>query len=241
MRRSIGSLNWIGCLIRETNALLFLVIGITVPHATAQQPQSAVPHPSTSFSAEDDRFPDAVPLPDCVRRLLASDRNVAPSLEYQHLSPGQLPESWFTASKRDLRQSAGTYFIVMGAGLMRGANINPFWIFLRRAESCSLLLSVGAHDLEILKTTTNGLPDVRVTSSTAVQYFEGLYRFNGRSYQEIKRRSQPIGKEFPSDFFKPLSLLLANRLSNQGARRPHADWCFKALTGYRAKCSNLSL
>lgn len=119
------------------------------------------------------------------------------ALEYEHLSPKQLPEDWFTASARELAKGNGTYFVVMGAGLMRGANINPFWIFWQHSKSCDLLLSIGAHDLDILKTKTNGLPDIRVLSATAVRWFEDLFSFDGHNYQELKTTSQPIGEEIP--------------------------------------------
>jgi len=183
--------------------ILFLAVGLTALRTTAQQSQETFSHPPISFSAEDAKFPNAVPLPDCVRRLLASDEHVVNTLKYEHLSPEKLPADWFTSSERELGQSKGTYIVVMGASLMRGANINPFWIFRRSATSCDLLLSLGAHDLEVLKTRTNGLPDINIAAATAVRYFETQYRFDGHNYQVVKRTSQPIGEEIPrnlSDF-----------------------------------------
>ncbi len=87
----------------------------------------------------------------------------------------------------------------MGARMMRGANINPFWIFRLSAKSCNLLLTFGAHDLEVFNTKTNGLPDIEIVALTSVRYFESEYRFEGRSYQVVRQTSQPNGVEIPRD------------------------------------------
>jgi hypothetical protein len=197
------------------NLILLLTTYLVASRASAQQLERTFSHPPTSFSAEDDKFPHAVPIPSCVRRLLAIDRDVVSALEYEQLSPEQLPSDWFTASERDLGQSGGTYLVVMAAGLMRGANINPFWIFRHAPNSCDLLLSVGAHDLEVLKARTNGLPDVKIASATAVDYFESKYKFDGKNYQIVKRLTQPIGEELPHN----LTDFAARKLLVQGVRQ----------------------
>jgi hypothetical protein len=182
---------------------LLLVVALTALRTTAQELQETFSHPPKSFSAEDDKLPHPVPLPNCVRRLLASDQHVVNTLKYEQISPEKLPTDWFTASEQDLELTDGTLLVVMGAGLMRGANINPFWIFRQSTNACDLLLTVGAHDVEILTTKTNRLPDIETIALTAVRYFENQYRFDGRNYQVVKRTSQPIGEEIPhnlSDF-----------------------------------------
>jgi hypothetical protein len=180
--------------------LIVLLIPIsTAIHAAAQKPPEKLLHPPNSFSAEEDRFPGAVPLPDCVRRLLATDDQVVNTLHYANLSPEQLPDEWFTASDRDLGQNKGKLFVVMGASLMRGVNINPFWIFQHFAKSCRLLLNVGAHDIKVLDSKTNGLPHIKIAAATAVSYGENEFRFDGRSYQEVSRSWGPIGEEVPND------------------------------------------
>jgi hypothetical protein len=183
--------------------ILLLAFGLTAIRVTAQQFQQTFSRLPTSFSAEDDKFPNAVPLPGCVRHLLASDERVVNVLKYEHLSPAQLPADWFTASERDLEQGNEKYLVVMGSSMMRGANVNPFWIFRRSENSCDLLLTVAAHHLEVLKAKTNGLPDIKLAALTAIRYFENEYRFDGNNYRAAKRTSQPIGEEIPqnlSDF-----------------------------------------
>jgi hypothetical protein len=153
-------MNRIGILLCRVSLLLLLVAATAVFRAIAQQSRESVPLSKISFSSEDDKFADAVPLPDCVRQLLATDEHVVNTLEYEQLPAEQLPADWFTASRTELGEHSGTYFVVMGAGVMRGANINAFWIFERSPKSCNLLLSVRAHDLAVLKTSTNGLRDI---------------------------------------------------------------------------------
>ncbi len=125
-------------LLRGSRILLLPSLLLTPLRATAQQSQEIPSHPPASFSAEDDKFPGAVPLPECVRNLLASDRHVLNPRKYEQLSPEQLPADWFTAAEQDLGQSRGALFVVMGARVRRGANINPFWIFQRTSNSWAL-------------------------------------------------------------------------------------------------------
>jgi hypothetical protein len=167
--------------------------------AATQQAEQTFSQPPTSFSAEDANFPDAVPLTDCVRTALARDEHVLYRLNDEHLSPEKLPQNWFTASERKLGQGIGTYVVVMGAEGMRGANVNPFWIFLQHTNSCDLLLSLAAHNLEVLKAKTGGLPDVKVAAATAATYFANIYKFDGHQYRLVRRTSEPIGEEIPKD------------------------------------------
>jgi hypothetical protein len=158
------------------------------------QQQATFSRPPTSFSAEDDKFPGAVPLPACVGRRLARDKDVMHLLEYEDLSTKELPASWFTASAQELARGGGTLLVVMGAGLNRGANINSFWIFRLRGQSCELLLSTGAHDLMILETKTAGLPNVKTISMTAVSSAQSVFRFDGRKYRLAQSKSGPTGE-----------------------------------------------
>lgn len=192
-----------GLLLYERILLFLLAATVAVFRTSAQQVPEALSHPPTSFSAEDDKFPGAVPLPDCVRRSLAGDNRVVNTLQYENLSPDQLPEEWFTAFEINPDSRKGKLFIVMGASLMRGANINPFWVFQQLPKTCQLLLHVGAHDLEVLSSETKGLPNIKIASATAVRFGESEFKFDGRGYQEVSRNSQPIGEEIPrnpSDF-----------------------------------------
>jgi hypothetical protein len=131
--------------------------------------------------------------------LLGTDEHVANTLEYKQLRPQQLPADWFTVSEIQVGQPDARYLVVMGTSWMSGANINPFWVFRHSAKSCELLLSVGAHELDVLKSATNGLLDIQIAALTADRYFLTRYKFDGRSYQVERRTSQPIGEEIPRD------------------------------------------
>jgi len=179
--------------------LTSLITGCLIPHVAAQELPQFFSNPPTSFSAEDATFPNAIPLPECARLLLAHDRETAGPLEYENLPPEQLPRDWFTASEQPMKQGNETLLVVMGAKMMRGANVNPFWIFLRSGESCETVLKVGAHDIDALKTRTNGLPDIKIVAMTAVSVGESWYKFDGKTYQLARTLRQPIGAEVPKD------------------------------------------
>jgi len=115
-------------------ALVGLGVGCLGSSEAAQDLPEFFSKPPTFFSAEDATFPNAVPLPECARHLLAHDPETAGPLEYENLLPEQLPKDWFTASEQALDQRVGTLLVVMGAKVMRGANVNPFWIFRRSSR-----------------------------------------------------------------------------------------------------------
>lgn len=171
----------------------FHVILLFCPISIGQESSEPYSHPPTSFSAEDSKFPDEVPLPSCARTSLAADEHVASLLKHQNLSTQDLPSDWFTASRQSLSAEAGDLIIVMGTGLMRGANVNPFWVLRVRKNSCSMLLSTGAHDLMIFKHKANGLPDIKTFAVTATTTSERLYRFNGNQYTLLQSKSYPNG------------------------------------------------
>ncbi len=181
-----------------SGALILLVFFATALVATAQE-REIFSHPPTSFSAEDDRFPNEAQLVDCVRQSLAADGHVVIALKHEGLTAAQLPDEWFTAFTQDLGGQGGRYWVVMGARHMRGANVNPFWIFRQTGGSCDLLLAAPAHDVEILRTQTNGAPDLQIAAETAAYYFTVVYEFDGKQYQVAKRGSAPIGEEVPVD------------------------------------------
>jgi len=122
-------MNRIGILLCRVSLLLLLVAAPAVFRAIAQQSRESVPYSLISFSSEDDKFADAVPLPDCVRQLLAADEHVVNTLKYDQLPAEQLPADWFTASRAELGEHSGIYFVVMGAGVMPGCKYQPFLDF----------------------------------------------------------------------------------------------------------------
>jgi len=125
----IHTMNRIGILLSRLSLLLLLVAAPAVLRAIAQQWQESVPPSLVSFSAEDDKFADAVPLSDCVRQLLAADEHVVNTPKYDQLPAEQLPADWFTASRAELGEHSGIYFVVMGAGVMPGCKYQPFLDF----------------------------------------------------------------------------------------------------------------
>jgi hypothetical protein len=87
------------------------------------------------------------------KNLLGQNRDVLKVPRYSKLGPEQLPDKWFTATEVPLGVGAEKYLVVMAAEIVRGANINSFWVFRESDKGCGLLFQAGAHDLENRKTS----------------------------------------------------------------------------------------
>lgn len=64
-----------------------------------------------------------------------------------------------------------------------GANIGPFWVFRNTPHGYELLLVVDALELEILRTKSNGLRDIRTTRVTAREVLQTNYEYDGKKYR----------------------------------------------------------
>jgi len=176
-----------------------LIFGLSALPTIARQDSNAAAHEQWAFSAEESAFENPVSLPDAVRKLLAADPHVAKALEIRHIEPVGLPTEWFTASKIKLGISNDDGLVVMGADAMHGANINPFWILRHTRHGYQLILTLAAHDLTFLKSTTNKLRDLQSASATASQRSESVLKFDGNVYRMAERSSGPIGVEIPAN------------------------------------------
>jgi hypothetical protein len=192
MNRSCG-------LFLKLAATLLVVFGSSHLPAIAHQDAKAAAHEQWAFSAEESAFENPAPLTDSVRKILAADPHVARTLASRQINPAELPKQWFTVSKINLGISGETGFVVMGADAMRGANINPFWVFRHTRRGYQLVLTLAAHDLTFLKSTSNKLRDLQSASATASQRSESVYKFDGNVYRVAERSSGPIGVEIPAN------------------------------------------
>jgi hypothetical protein len=165
-------MNRAGLLLYRTSLLLLVAATSAAIFTRAQQPHQSAVNPQRLLSMEDEKFAHPVVLPNCARRLLTRNRDVVNVLDNAHPSLKQLPDDWFQASEIERDQGNGRSLVVRGVGGMLGANITPFWVFRWSAKSCALLPSTAAHDLEVLKTRANGLPDIESSAATADRLFQ---------------------------------------------------------------------
>jgi hypothetical protein len=195
--RTIPSVNLVrDFLLLRLTTLLFL-FGVFVAPSRAQE----APPGSDQwvFSAEEDKFENPTALPAPVLKLLAADPHVANTLKQQKIPPAELPKEWFTASRIKLGASSEEGFIVMGAKVMGGANINSFWVFRHSHHDYQVVFTAAVHDLSFMKALTNGLRNIQIVSLTASQRSEAVCKFDGKVYRVAERSSGPIGVEIPAN------------------------------------------
>ncbi|HXR40737.1 MAG TPA: hypothetical protein VN776_16655 [Terracidiphilus sp.] len=144
------------------------------------------------FSAIDDGVNNPIAIPPRVLTLLANDEVVGDLLADQNVTPTNLPASWFSAAQVHLGPKGSKDVIVMGEGLLRGANIIPFWAFVHDGEGFRLALTVRALDLEVKRTRSRGYLDLEANAATARTVTTFKFRFDGNEYKESSEKTEDI-------------------------------------------------
>lgn len=144
------------------------------------------------FSAIDDGVGNAIAIPPEVSALLAKDKVVGEVLADENVTPTNLPASWFSAAQVHLGTKSSKDVIVMGEGLLRGANIIPFWVFVHDGEGFRLALTVRALDLEVKRTRSHGYLDLEANAATARTVKTVRFRFDGNEYKESSEKTEDI-------------------------------------------------
>jgi hypothetical protein len=153
---------------------------------------------SLSFSSEEDRVADSVHLPESVRALLLNDKEDFPdgppaNLHCEdHEGAGPEPRPEILCRKLALSSQAGTDYLVIGVGDLRGAHIVPFWLFHQDDSGASLLLKTRSDRIEITPKRFNGYAEVRSTwiQGAGSNIVTDSYRFNGKTYVRYRRETQ---------------------------------------------------
>jgi hypothetical protein len=161
----------------------------------AEQPRSAQDNAAseqTDFTAEQSQVDHPVKLPESVLEILGDDKHVANKRKTEGIGGPKPPADWFSASEIHLAARNVGDLVVMGTNGMRGANVNPFWVFRRMKEGFQLVLATAAHDLVVLDDKTNGCRDIRIHSMTSNTVVTTTFTFDGKSYQQFDPISEPI-------------------------------------------------
>lgn len=173
-------------MLQKTPASLLWAVVICASGCAIGQ-QAHPPHEQMAFSAEDESVKQPVKIPADVWAVLQKDSNVLDVLNSQSLQPNQLPASWFTASEVHLDGAQEGDLVVVGKGLLQGANVTTFWVFTRTSSGTKLVLNVPAHDLAIETNRTKGYRDIKVMMATAGRVSAAIFRFDGQKYQTAKK------------------------------------------------------
>lgn len=157
---------------------LFLLRGVTVVGQNKAKSSEQI-----QFSAEDQNVKQPISIPQDAWSILKKDKNVLEVLGSQSLQADQLPRSWFAASEIHLDGPDEGDLVVIGKGLLQGANVTTFWVFAQRPQGLTLVLTVPAHDLSIKPAQTNGYRNIQAMMMTAGRISTATLRFNGKEYR----------------------------------------------------------
>jgi len=146
----------------------------------------------THFSAEDENVNHPVAIPAEVMALLAKDQRVRDVLDDQNIAPANLPTSWFSAAQVRLGSKGENDFIVASKGPLLGANIDPFWVFIRDGHNYKLALSISTHDLIVKRTRAHRYRDLELDAMTASTITTAQFRFDGNAYKEFTEKTTDI-------------------------------------------------
>jgi hypothetical protein len=155
--------------------------------AVDRRPQKS-DRPRVRFSV-DEPISNPTPIPEEVLNILGNDSRVRSCVASNERAESILL-TWFVASTIDLTRHPHSGLLVTATNpCLFGANVNPFWIFMRDPSGYRLVFSVPALVIEILPRTTHGSRDIRAEAATARDVLTAIYRFDGKRYR-VSRSSR---------------------------------------------------
>jgi hypothetical protein len=169
-----------------------ILISLTAVLLGVSQPVSPQAVEQTQFCAEDESVSKPTVLPPAVRQILVADRDVSNELKHNGLQVTQLPDTWFSTSVVHLNGSSEIDLLVEAEGLLRGANVNSFWIFRPTSTGFAQILNAPAHDLIIKRSRSRGYRDIKIMAVIAMRVMTVEYRFDGIQYQPRSRTNESI-------------------------------------------------
>lgn len=161
----------------------------------AQKPRRPRPSNRKSFGSEI-RIKNPVKLPESVLQNLRGDDDVK-SRCLTSPGPGNIQPAFFVGSRIQLGQDSHPIpgLIVTDAKdnpCLGGANIDPLWIFYSTSRGYQLGLRLDTHNLDVLKTSTRGLSDIRSIRVTGTELLISIFKFDGIRYKIWRSWRKPI-------------------------------------------------
>jgi hypothetical protein len=148
---------------------------------------------------------------DALSNALSEDNRDAHCLERNGSSDGQLHSNWFAASEIHLDGPDEVDLVVLPDSrnpdtpkgsippimCLIGANTAHMWVLRKTKTGFQVVLSEIGLGMNVLSTRTRGLRDIRVGAAVGGYDDEIEYKFDGKSYQIARRKSELIGAELP--------------------------------------------
>jgi len=154
-----------------------------------------------------------VQLPRAALHALSEDKRVARCLKKNRLRAEQLPSNWFAASVIHLDGRDEADLVVLPGGripdtpkgsispnvCLIGANTAQMWVLRKTQASFQVVLSQTGLGMNVLSTRTRGLRDITIGAAVGGYDDEIEYKFDGKSYQIVRRISELVGAKVPGD------------------------------------------
>jgi hypothetical protein len=143
------------------------------------------------FGAEDETVDRPVKVSDSTLEVLRKDEWVLQFLKMENKSPDQLSSESFLASEIHLDGPRENDLIVTGIGRLRG-NVATFWVFRNLPEGPQLVLKTTSQSLLVQSARWKGFRNISAASPIAGYSVETFFRFDGKKYQQFRRKSELI-------------------------------------------------
>jgi hypothetical protein len=162
-------------------AVLTLTAWLSFTCPTRSEPRRQLEE-QTRFSLEEP-IKHPVPIPEDVLKILRQEADIT-TCEIRPEERSKIPPSWYEASGIRLDGEREEDLIVKAKNAcMWGPNLGPFWVFRSSVNGHYLVLSTVAVSLQVLKSSTNGLRNIRTAAIVTRQPAYSDYRFDGHTYQ----------------------------------------------------------
>lgn len=131
--------------------------------------------------------------------VLRNTKKVRICIEAGHMTPEQVPASWFMGSEIHLNGPNEVDFIVQPRDLPKkpsansclyAAHAGPFWVLRSTGRRYELLLETNADGLFVLNSRTKGHRDIKEVTGFIGTTVSVTFHFDGERYRPSERREK---------------------------------------------------
>lgn len=140
------------------------------------------------FQAEEPVEKPIKPPADVIAEITQSPNNIPDDCL---ISPSAM-DSCFIASYVLINDDEFADIVVMGQGIILGANVTTFWVFRGTANGYRLILSNTGLQLVIGKKKTNDFLDIDIVGMSATKIYIKSFKFLNLKYKLISEKQEEI-------------------------------------------------
>jgi len=161
-----------------------LVLGLVLASVVAAQGQASLPvHDERISIWSHDNFPNPVPVPPPVVRLLLRDKTVKDSMDRATEAERKNPARLFRAAEVHLRSANEVDLLVVGMTPIQGADNGWFWVVRSAYKSPKIVLFTTGYSVEVMSSRTNGYLNLLSAWSNPNGTETHIYKFDGARYK----------------------------------------------------------